>query len=133
MEIDIIQAVEAIRDNTPRGARILPVALPLETRYAALRPVVYAYKDGGIFADTNYRALLEWDKIRQELEQITEQEKDASARLRRLLQLSGRLSSQYVVTDFRIDDALASSMGAKVVWKNESFTLLRCPLGKEKQ
>ena len=50
--------------------RILPVVLPLETRYAALRPVVYAYKDGGIFADTNYSALLEWNKTKQELEDI---------------------------------------------------------------
>jgi hypothetical protein len=126
-ETAIIQAVDAIREKTPPGARILPIVLPLETRYAALRSVVYAYKDGGIFADTNYRALLEWNKIKQELEQILEHEADPSTKLRRLLELSGRLSGQYLVTDFRIDYALASSMGAKVVWANESFTLLRCP------
>jgi len=126
-ETAIIQAVDAVREKTPPGARILPIVLPLETRYAALRSVVYAYKDGGIFADTNYRALLEWNKIKQELEQILEREADPSRKLRRLLELSRRLSGQYLVTDFRIDSALASSMGAKVVWANESFTLLRCP------
>ncbi len=126
-ETAIIQAVDAIREKTPPGARILPIVLPLETRYAALRSVVYAYKDGGIFADTNYRALLEWNKIKQELEQILEHEVDPSTKLRRLLELSGKLSGQYVVTDFRIDDSLASSLGAKVVWANELFTLLRCP------
>src|SRR5208337_1920894 len=90
-ETAIIQAVDAIREKTPPGARILPLVLPLETRYAALRSVVYAYKDGGIFADTNYRALLEWNKIKQELEQILEHEVDPSTKLRRLLELSGKL------------------------------------------
>jgi len=52
-EIGTVEAISAIKENTKPGSRILPLVIPLEIRYAALRPVVYAYKDGGIFADTN--------------------------------------------------------------------------------
>src|SRR5262249_17430849 len=34
--------------------------LALQVRFAALRPVVFAYKDGSTFAFSNYSALLRW-------------------------------------------------------------------------
>ncbi|HTY22479.1 MAG TPA: hypothetical protein VMC85_05080 [Desulfomonilaceae bacterium] len=123
----IIEAMDAVRKNTPPGSKILPVVLPLETRYSALRPVVYAYKDGGIFADTNYSALLKWAQIKKELEEIAEQKMGPSRKLEILVALASRLGAQYLITDFPIDSALASSVGGKVVWSNNLFALLQCP------
>lgn len=124
-----MQALDAIRKNTSPRALILPLALPLEIRYSALRPVAYAYKDGGIFADTNLKSLFEWDQIKREIESIREIDREAS-KLKGLLDLSSKLGAEYVLTDFPVQDSVVSSVGAELVWSNESFALLQ-PLSKK--
>jgi hypothetical protein len=122
-EIGTVEAISAIKENTKPGSRILPLVIPLEIRYAALRPVVYAYKDGGIFADTNLGSLLEWDKIKKNLDEI-DSNNDPRTKLIMTLDLAKRLNTDYVITDFHVNQNVASSLGAKVVWSNGSYTLL---------
>lgn len=122
-EIGTVEAVNAIKENTKPGSRILPLVIPLEIRYAALRPVVYAYKDGGIFADTNLGSLIEWDKIKKTLDEI-DSNNDPRAKLIMTLDLAKRLNADYVITDFHVNQNVVSSLGAKVVWSNGSYTLL---------
>jgi hypothetical protein len=119
-----IQALDAVRNNTSPRALILPLALPLEIRYSALRPVAYAYKDGGIFADTNLKSLFEWDRVKKEIESIRAIDGEGS-KLKGLLDLSSKLGAEYLLTDFPVEDSVASSVGAELVWSNESFALLR--------
>lgn len=126
-ERDTIEAVKAINKCTEPGARILPLALPLEIRYSALRSAVYAYKDGGIFADTNLGSLLEWDKVKTAIDEINSSH-NPDSRLQRFLNLTLRLGADYLLTDFAVNPKLASTMGAQVIWFNNSYTLLRfCP------
>ncbi|MGO8878997.1 MAG: hypothetical protein ACLPVO_17330 [Desulfomonilaceae bacterium] len=122
-EIGTVEAISAIKENTKPGSRILPLVIPLEIRYAALRPVVYAYKDGGIFADTNLGSLLEWDKIKKNLDEI-DSNNDPRTKLIMTLDLAKRLNTDYVITDFHVNQNVASSLGAKDVWSNGSYTLL---------
>ncbi|MHB8202957.1 MAG: hypothetical protein ACYDHG_04535 [Desulfomonilaceae bacterium] len=122
-EIGTVEAINAIKENTKPGSRILPLVIPLEIRYAALRPVVYAYKDGGIFADTNLGSLIEWDKIKKTLDEI-DSNNDPRTKLMMTLDLAKRLNTDYVITDFHVNQNVVSSLGAKVVWSNGSYTLL---------
>ncbi len=122
-EVDTLQAVNAMKENTKPGSTILSLVLPLEVRYAALRPIAYAYKDGGIFADTNLGSLLEWDKIRKSIDEINSST-NLGSKLLMTLELAKRLNTDYVMTDFNVVPDMASSLGAKVVWSNKSYTLL---------
>ncbi len=122
-EVDTLQAVNAMKENTKPGSTILSLVLPLEVRYAALRPIAYAYKDGGIFADTNLGSLLEWDKIRKSIDEINSSS-NLGSKLLMTLELAKRLNTDYVMTDFNVVPDMASSLGAKVVWSNKSYTLL---------
>jgi hypothetical protein len=119
-----IEALNAVRRITPPGSKILPMVLPLEVRYCALRPVAYAYKDGGIFADTNLTELLEWERVRKEMESISNI-KDNRAKLERLLILTRELGADYVLTDFAVDTAVAASLKADVLWSNKSLALVQ--------
>ena len=58
-----IEAMKAVRRITPAGSKILPQCWIWKSDISALRPIAYAYKDGGIFADTNLGALAEWDRV----------------------------------------------------------------------
>lgn len=122
-EVDTLLAVNAMKENTKPGSTILSLVLPLEVRYAALRPIAYAYKDGGIFADTNLGSLLEWDKIRKSIDEINSST-NLGSKLLMTLELAKRLNTDYVMTDFNVVPDMASSLGAKVVWSNKSYTLL---------
>jgi len=63
-----VEAIRAVRRFTPEKSKIFVTSdLALQARFAALRPVVYAYKDGGIFAYSNYDALLKWHEIYRKL------------------------------------------------------------------
>jgi hypothetical protein len=63
-----VEAIRAVRHFTPERSKIFVAAdFALQVRYASLRPVVYAYKDGGSFAFSNYDALLKWHEIHKKL------------------------------------------------------------------
>ncbi len=125
-----IEAMNAVRRITPAGSKILPTVLDLEVRYCALRPIAYAYKDGGIFADTNLAALSEWDRVRREMELVSAI-RDDSTRLERLLALTRQLGADYLLVDFPVDAAVASSSGVEVVWSNGLLALVRPTVKKQ--
>ena len=59
-----VEAIRAVRQFTPEKAKLFVTSdRALEVRYAALRPVVFAYKDGSTFAFSNYSALLKWHEV----------------------------------------------------------------------
>ena len=64
-----VEAIRAVRRFTPEKSKIFVTSedSALQARFAALRPVVYAYKDGSIFAISNYDALLKWHEIYRKL------------------------------------------------------------------
>jgi hypothetical protein len=122
-ELDTIEAVKAVKKLTAPGSRILPIVLPLEIRYADMRPIVYAYKDGGIFADTNLGLLLEWDRIRKQVERIGSTT-DPDSKIEMTLNLAKKLKADYALTDFHMDQDTILPFGVKLLWRNRSYALL---------
>ncbi|MGC8658896.1 MAG: hypothetical protein ACP5U1_07455 [Desulfomonilaceae bacterium] len=122
-EIDTIRAIKAIRNITAPGSRILPLVLPLEVRYAARRPIVYAYKDGGIFADTNLGSLLEWNKAREQVERIASTP-NLTSQLEITLGLAKKLKANYVLMELPSDRKIPVIPDLKVLWRNSSYVLL---------
>ncbi len=118
------EALAAVRAKTPSKSKILALALPLEIRYSALRPIVYAYKDGGIFADTNRSALLAWHTAGQQIQAIG-QESDPLLKIKRAVELARELGADYVLTDFPVSPSLADTPQWELVWSNEFFSLFR--------
>ena len=122
-ELDTVEAVKAVKKLTAPGSRILPIVLPLEIRYADMRPIVYAYKDGGIFADTNLGLLLEWDRIRKQVERIGSTT-DPDSKIEMTLNLAKKLKADYALTDFHMDQDTILPFGVKLLWRNRSYALL---------
>jgi hypothetical protein len=125
-----IEAMNAVRSITPPGSKILPTIMVLPVRYCALRPIAYAYKDGGIFADTNLGALPEWNRVRIEMETISAVKDDAT-RLRKLLDLMKQLGADYLLIDFPTDSAVAPPAKAEIVWSNGSLSIVRPAVKKQ--
>jgi hypothetical protein len=127
VEKEILAAVDSVHKYVPKGDRILPLTLALEIRYSALRPVVYSYKDGGIFADTNRAALLTWNKIKNEVRGITASicANNLSSGLRRLQSLSRSLGAEYTIVNCKISPDVARTNGWDIIWSNPLYTLMR--------
>lgn len=125
-EAAVKEAIAAAASHTDAGSTIFPSVLPLEIRYSALRPVVYAYKDGGIFADTNLQALVEWDKVRKQLEDAEKQNLPPEKKLSRLMSLCKRTKALYLLTDIPVTGSLAAAAGSSVVWSNSRYSLVKC-------
>jgi hypothetical protein len=64
-DLDAIGAVQ--RFTPPRSKIFVTSDLALQVRFAAFRPVVFAYKDGSTFAFSNYSALLRWHQTYRKL------------------------------------------------------------------
>jgi hypothetical protein len=63
-----VEAIRAVRRFTPAKSKIFVASdFALPVRFAAMRPVVYAYKDGSTFAFSNYAALLKWHQVYKKL------------------------------------------------------------------
>ncbi len=69
--VNFIAALDAIREKTPVGARLLSEWDEVAVRYYALRPVMYSFKDGAPLAYTNQVQLLAWDHQREKMDYLT--------------------------------------------------------------
>jgi hypothetical protein len=127
----LVEALNAVRRETAPGSKILPTqtVYALQIRYYALRPVVYAWKDGGLLAYSNHAGLIKWYENFNEMKAISDKE-DVKAKLEALLVESRKLEAQYLLIDyadshFTSDPDIVNSLGANIVWSNASFELVR--------
>ena len=127
---ETITDLEAIKQLTPPGAKILPVgetvekyALPI--RYYALRPIVYSYKDGGALAYANHADFLSWYQRYQQVKAIKE-EQNVDAKVKALIALSQQLGVQYCLTESNFTSDLSSySEQVNIIYISSFFTLLK--------
>ena len=127
-EQQTMDALIAVHQHTPPGATILPTAYELPIRYYALRPVVYAWKDGSILAYTNRTALVKWYETYKEWMASVANEanrKNPAARIKALVVLSRKLGADYLFVDFVIGPDLAGSGGTEIIWSNGVFSILK--------
>jgi len=88
---------------TAPGTSILAYGehFPLALRYAALRPVVYTYKDGGVLGYANHRDLLEWDSARGKFQEL-QKTLGIVARDEQLIMLAFELNAEALVLPFEL-------------------------------
>jgi hypothetical protein len=120
------EAITAVSELTLPGAKIFSVqGKTLAIRYAAIRPVVWAYKDGAVLDKTNHEKLLEWHYIRERIKDVG----DKSALFHEnitigYLQLARELNADYLLLyerNIKQDDIFPDGL----VWSNSSYLLYR--------
>jgi len=96
-----VEAIRAVRHFTPERSKIFVASdFVLQVRYAALRPVVYAYKDGVIFAYSNYDALIKWYEIHKKLGRINRDGYSPADLEQTILPIARELDADYVFVYF---------------------------------
>ncbi len=125
--IDILNAVKQI---TPRGARIITFCFPheLAVRYYALRPLVYSFKDGAMFAYSNYEELLKWYNKAKEFEYLNEQIRklqDSKLKKDLLFKFSRKLKAQYLLMCRSQIPDLRIFSDSEIVHYNKLYLLIR--------
>jgi len=123
------EAVEAVRRETPEGARIFPsrFAHSVPIRFHAMRPVIHSRWDPAVLMMGNHRKLLAWYEIHREQQRIRELPKPERAAAH--LRLAARNGADFVLLDslylperFPLEPGAAP--GHRLVWRNADFALL---------
>jgi hypothetical protein len=120
-----VEAVQAAGRLTPPGAKFFATTYPLQIRYSALRPVVWAYKDGGPLTYSNHKKLLTWYRVLKRVGSLPTMYDEQ--RYRELIQVARELGAQYYFASlygYSGDTGLLSQkLGANLIWHNENFGL----------
>jgi len=130
----LAEAITAVSKLTQPGSRILPINMdPLAIRYAAIRPVVWAYKDGAVLDKSNHEKLIKWHQVRERISEVWKKTLlSPEKRTKEFLQLSRKLNAEYLLIVVS-DDRSISGNNAKqydvfpdeLVWSNSSYSLYR--------
>jgi hypothetical protein len=122
----LLDALNAVQRLTPPASKILPVGAPLAVRYHALRPVVYAWKDGGSLSYANHEALWRWyDRTKQF--RAAKKEKDPYRRLERLIALGREFGAGYLFLHLREVPENPIPAGVDALFLGRRFALIRIP------
>ncbi len=95
----------------------------LSVRYAALRPLVYSYRDSGILGYSSRASLPDWLETTLEVDAIRAAT-DPQERLARLIPLAKSLEAGYMIIDFEITPEMLNDLPVTVVMQNDMYTLL---------
>ena len=96
-----VEAIRAVRDFTPEKSKVFVAsAFALQVRYAALRPVVYAFKDGWFFTMSNYDALLKWYDTYKKLGKISKTGYSPTEVKQTLIPIAKELNADYILVYF---------------------------------
>lgn len=113
-----------VTELTPPGAKLLANsdadALPL--RFAARRPVVYAFKDGGMLGYSNHEALVRWYERNQAVSSIKHLPR--ARRLKEFVKLGRKYGANFLLYAGRGSAPHASRLGARVVMTKPGYVLL---------
>jgi hypothetical protein len=126
----VTDALDAVKRETPVGARILPtrLAVPVQVRFYAQRPVVHSRRDLSVLIYANHAALLPWFEMDRTWQAAARQPTFAR-RFRAHVDVARRLDAQYVLIDSSYFGKRLRSgeryEGQPIVWADERFALLR--------
>ena len=96
-----VETIRAVRHFTPPQSKVFAASpFALAVRYAALRPLVYADKDGGIFAFSNYDALLKWYEIHKKVGKIKRDGYSPADVEQTIIPIARELDADYIVVYF---------------------------------
>jgi hypothetical protein len=125
-----LEAIRAVRDFTPEKSKVFVAAeFPLQVRYAALRPVVYAFKDGWFFTISNYAGLLRWHNTYKKLGEISETGYSASEVRQTVIPVAKELKADYILIHFNDSWAGGGSGSDDRVMSTSNAKLIRSDIG----
>ena len=125
-EKDFVAMLDAIREDTPQGARFL--ALPskdmLPVRYYALRPLVHAWKDGGIVGFASNEAMLKWWEQDKEIRRIEALESPGE-RMAQWIAFARSLDAEYLLMKTKMPESAIQDEHATEMIRNPSYVLFQ--------
>ena len=126
--MDFIAVMDAIREETPAGARIFSEGQEVAVRYYGLRPLVFTYKDGAPLAYTNQEQLLLWKRTYDEMDHIAFLRKFPfrhRAFVKEITELAQGLESDYLLLHepYQKDEAYPPQLS--IVYTNDHYALFK--------
>jgi hypothetical protein len=121
-----VDMMEAVRDETPLGARILSEGQEVAIRYYALRPLVFTYKDGAPLAYTDPEQLLQWNRMYEEMDRLAFLRKFPfrhRAFVRGMTQLAESVDADYLLLQEPYGPDLEYPEQLKLVYSNNHYSL----------
>jgi hypothetical protein len=123
--------ITTLREQTPPGAKIFnfnqndnSTSNALSIRYNALRPMVYTVRDAGLFLYANRAAYTAWLPTTRQVDAI-QLLTDPNERLARLVPIAQQYQADYLSVDFSLEGVDLKGYPVELVWKNNSYTLLK--------
>ncbi len=121
---ELHQVIMALKWFTLPGSRILSSGVsPSTIRYAARRPVVYSYKDGGTLAYSNHAKLVKWYERALQIRPLKALPW-THEKMRTLIELAREWEAEYLVVDVGTYKGLRTE-GTIAVWGNDSHQIWR--------
>lgn len=126
--MDFIGVLDAVREKTPRGARIFSEEQDVAIRYYALRPLVYTYKDGAPLAYTNQEQLLRWNdqyKIINKLAYVRKFPFRRKEFMNAILEFSKNAGAEYLILAEPYDPNSFYPKPLVFVYSNDNYSLYK--------
>lgn len=126
------QAIDLIKNLTPPGSKIFAYTWTgiettefYEIRYAALRPLVFNFKDSMYFVYRNYDKLKDWYSVYWSLVKINENYPRSCDRLLKLIELQKNLQAEYLFVDSNGNDLKICNVEQKMVFNINNYYLFQ--------
>lgn len=126
------KAIYLINKSTPPGSKILAYTWKgiettefYEIRYAALRPLVFNFKDSGFLWYSNYEKLKVWYDIYWSLVKIHENFPEPCERLSKLIDLQKKLQADYLFVDSNGNNIRSCNVEAKTIFNLNNYFLFQ--------
>ncbi len=126
------QAIKSIEIMTPPGSKILSYTWDgvetvefYEIRYAALRPLVFNFKDSGQFAYRDYDKLKSWYQTYWELKKITENFGLPCERLSELIKLKSNLNADFLFVNSKGNPINNCNNGSRAIFNVGEYYLFQ--------
>lgn len=126
VHMEFIDMLNAIREQTPAGARILSEGQEVSIRYYALRPLVFTYKDGAPLAYTNQEQFLTWGRMYQEMDDLAFIRKFPFRRrafLREITEFAQSSQAEYLLLREPYDSTMEYPQALRIVYTNDHYSL----------
>lgn len=126
--MDFIELMNAVRDETPLGVRILSEGQEVAIRYYALRPLVLTYKDGAPLAYTDQKQLLLWHQEIEEMDKLALMRKFPFRHrgfVNGMTVLAQSLEADYLILREPYNPELYYSEDLTIVYTNRHYSLFK--------
>ncbi len=126
ISMDLIDVLDAVREDTPVGARIFSEGQEVAVRYYALRPLVFTYKDGAPLAYTDQEQLLVWNEYSRVMEEVAFIRKFPfrhRAFVRGIAELAQKTGAEYLLLQEPFDAGKEYPEQLSLVYSNANYSL----------